>query len=112
MLEKIVRIFGCLPVENTEKAEINQEPQLEALQYGVYFSPIVVANYDKSKLQELLRNMSLNPQQYNNTFHKSFKTVMKWWCGNCGREEDAGFERGVTTEELNMRLWKKANQEE
>jgi len=24
---------------------------------------------------------------------------MKWWCANCGREENAGFERGSTIEE-------------
>jgi len=77
MLEKVVRIFGYLPVKNIERTETDQGLQLEALQYGVYFSPVVVANYSKSELRELLRNISLNPQQYNNAFHKSFKTVVE-----------------------------------
>lgn len=77
MLEKVVRLFGCLPVEDINKQETNEELQLEALQYGIYFSPVIVANYSKNELQQLLHNISINPQQYNNTFHKSFKTVLE-----------------------------------
>ena len=74
MLETI-RLFNLLPVKSSSTREPSKALLEESIKRGVLFSPTVCGNYTDAQLMAFLKDTTLSGEDYNKSFHKSWKKV-------------------------------------
>jgi hypothetical protein len=74
-MEKTIKLFKALEVENKKLSRPSKTFLEETLKYGVVFSPNVIANYNEPELISIAREIGVTSRELNNSFHKSWEKV-------------------------------------
>ena len=74
-MKSTINLFKALPIKAEGKKAISEKLLSETFRRGFIFSPEVLFNYSESELFNLIDGLGLNPEQINNSFHKSWEKI-------------------------------------
>lgn len=78
-MKEFIRLFKAIPVKTGKKDKLSKSTITRTIKSGFILSETVIGNYTESELEKIIvlleKEIGINPEQFNSSFHKSWNKV-------------------------------------